>query len=299
VVDTPRIACLGELLWDVFPDGQRLGGAPANVAFHAARLGAEASLVSRVGSDGLGDLALVELARAGVNTDAIERDAELPTGTVLVSLVHGEPHYTIVAPAAWDRITGPPPWLAAHPGSLAPHALVLGSLAARRTEQAARLRSWLGDTRAKAAERPKVVLDLNLRRPHLPLDFIKDALALTDLLKLNEDELAWLGSAGMDLVPPVTTENERECIDRLFERFELEFIVVTRGERGAALFSREHSLEAPGIPITLGDAVGAGDAFLAALVVTLLTGGDLPTCLDQANRRAAAVAAARGAMSAS
>lgn len=299
MVDTPRIACLGELLWDVFPDGERLGGAPANVAFHAARLGAEASLHSRVGADALGDLALAELARAGVDTTAVERDPTLPTGTVLVRLERGEPTYTIVAPAAWDHVTTPPSWLAAGPSVVRPpHALVFGSLAARRTEQAVRLRSWLGDLRSRTADAPKLAFDLNLRRPHLPIDFIRSVLGLAHLLKLNEEELAWLGSTGMDLVPPVTRGDERAAIDRLFARSELEFVVVTRGANGAALFTRDETLEAAGIPISLGDAVGAGDAFLAALLVALLSGEPLARCLDLANRRAAEVAASRGAMGA-
>lgn len=299
-VDTPRIACLGELLWDVFPDGERLGGAPANVAFHAARLGANASLHSRIGSDALGDLALVELARARVDTRAVERDPLLPTGTVLVSLDRGEPSYTIVAPAAWDHIERAPVWLAdATAAGVVPDVLVFGSLAARRSEQAARLSTWLGQLRGSEGRRPKLAFDLNLRRPHLPIGFIRDAIALTDLLKLNEEEFAWLGSAGMNLVPAGPLDHERAAVDQLFARFALEFVVVTRGARGATLFSREHTHHVPGIPVTLGDAVGAGDAFLAALLVGLLRGEEAAACLEEANRCAAEVAASRGAMGSS
>lgn len=288
---------MGELLWDVFPDGERLGGAPANVAFHAARLGAAASLHSCVGRDALGDLALLQLGRAGVDTRAVERAPQHPTGTVLVALERGEPTYTIVAPAAWDHIQRPPGWLLEPPAPLRiPDVLVFGSLAARRTEQAARLSTWLGSMHAGERQRPKLAFDLNLRRPHIALDFIREAIGRADLLKLNEAELSWLGSVG--LVPPSAREQQRAAVDQLFARHELEFVVITRGARGAALFTRQETYDAPGIPVTLGDAVGAGDAFLAALLVALLRGDAPGACLDQANRCAAEVASMRGAMGA-
>jgi len=289
---------MGEVLWDVFPDAQRLGGAPANVAFHAARLGAEASLHSRVGRDELGELAISELRRAGVDTSSVDVDPELPTGTVLVALQEGEPSYTIVAPAAWDRITATPRFLAEGQTAVRPpHALVFGSLAARRTDQAERMLGWLSQVRSKGSTR--LVLDLNLRRPHLSVGFIKDALGLVQLLKLNEEELTWLASAGVHLAPAFVRGTERPAVNALFERFEVELLVLTRGERGATLFTRTETFDAPGIPVVLGDAVGAGDAFLAALLVALIHGEALPACLDQANRRAAEVAAVRGAMSVS
>src|SRR5215831_414539 len=94
----------GELLWDLFPDGERLGGAAANVGYHAAQIGAEVLLVSRVGDDELGRRARERLAQSGVTTRFIQVDAERPTGTVRVEIQGGEPRYRIATEVAWDRI---------------------------------------------------------------------------------------------------------------------------------------------------------------------------------------------------
>src|SRR5882672_68772 len=100
----PRFIAWGELLWDLFPDGERLGGAAANLAYHAKSLGAEALLVSRVGSDERGRRALGELTERGVDVRAVQIDEDAPTGTVRVALQHGEPSYEIASAVAWDRI---------------------------------------------------------------------------------------------------------------------------------------------------------------------------------------------------
>lgn len=284
---------MGELLWDDFPDGKRLGGAPANVAFHAAKLGATAILWTRVGKDELGDRAVAEVARAGVDVSSITRDSKLPTGTVQVKVEAGEPHYSIAAPAAWDRLTAPRALAVGTPEVRPPHAFVFGTLAARTKEQARRLLGLLERMHTRTGERTHLVLDLNLRPPHVPVVFIQAALRLVDVLKLNEDELTWLTELlGLD-------GDEPARIQALFERTALDLVAVTRGARGASLYSRASVAHAPGIPVIVGDAVGAGDAFLAALLVSLLRGQDLEASLRAANQLAAHVASSRGAMSSS
>ncbi len=99
-----RLVSWGELLWDLFPDGARLGGGAANVAYHASLLGARAALVSRVGDDALGRRALTELSSRGVDVSAVQIDADAPTGSVRVELAQGEPRFTLAQGAAWDRI---------------------------------------------------------------------------------------------------------------------------------------------------------------------------------------------------
>ena len=101
------VVAIGEVLWDVFPDGPRFGGAPANVACHAAAMGAEVFMVSQVGDDELGDKALIALREHGVNTDHVGRSSEFPTGTVKVEVDQsGKPRFTISENVAWDHI----PW---------------------------------------------------------------------------------------------------------------------------------------------------------------------------------------------
>src|SRR5262245_18154281 len=98
------LVCWGELLWDLFPDGPRLGGTAANAAYHAAQLGQRVALVSRVGNDALGARAKEQLAAAGVDVRCVQVDPERPTGTVKVELHAGEPSYRIESEVAWDRI---------------------------------------------------------------------------------------------------------------------------------------------------------------------------------------------------
>src|SRR5690606_13557240 len=101
--ERPRVASFGELLWDLFPEGPELGGAPANLAFHAQELGAEAMLITEVGPDELGDQALSRLEDAGVRVLCATK-SQAPTGRVLVSMQNGEPRYEIASPVAWDEI---------------------------------------------------------------------------------------------------------------------------------------------------------------------------------------------------
>ena len=103
--DPPCVVAIGAVLWDVFPDGERLGGAPANFAVHAAALGARSAMVSCVGDDARGKAALEILSGHGVAIDAVQIHAHRPTGSVNVTLADGQPTYEIVEGVAWDAIT--------------------------------------------------------------------------------------------------------------------------------------------------------------------------------------------------
>jgi fructokinase len=132
----PVVVSLGEVLWDRFPEGDRLGGAPANFAFHAAQLGARAKLVSRVGLDSDGDRLLLALGEQGVDKKFLQKDAQHPTGLVRVKVTDGQPAYDIVRPAAWDFIN----WTAEVAAlANAAAAVVFGTLAQRPRRAAPRL----------------------------------------------------------------------------------------------------------------------------------------------------------------
>lgn len=275
----PRIVAWGELLFDLFPDGPRLGGAAANVAFHAAALGAQALLVSRVGDDVLGRRARSELSAHGVDVRFVGVDPERPTGSVHVELADGEPRFRIGEQAAWDGIELSPELERELESA---DAFVFGTLAQR---------TLLGtETLSRALERlaPAClrIADLNVRPPHVGERALALALGRASVVKLNELEARRVAEAlGAD--DPAAALLARGVA----------VVALTRGAAGAALHTRNSCAEHPGFAaLPGGDTVGAGDAFTAALAVELCRGTPLPKLLARANRYASFVAGKRGAM---
>jgi fructokinase len=279
--NAPRFIAWGELLWDLFPDGARLGGAAANAAYHAATLGAEALLVSRVGSDELGAQALRELAERGVDVRTVQIDPDVPTGTVRVELENGEPRYKIASGVAWDRIAWQDELGAAFETA---SVVCFGTLAQR---------SPIGfDVVERAlAHAPKFALrlcDLNVREPFATRAIVDRALSLANVVKLNESEVATLGRLF----------DQRDVVSWLLTERGIELVAVTLGARGASLSTRTERLAHPGFPLSSpnGDPVGAGDAFSAALGLELSRKSPLAACLERANHYAAHVASHAGGM---
>jgi len=276
-----RFIAWGELLWDLFPDGDQLGGAAANAAYHAASLGAEALLVSRVGKDELGTRALRELAQRGVDVRAVQIDAGAPTGTVRVELENGEPRYEIAAGVAWDRIAWQDDL-----GELFRTASVVcfGTLAQQRALGFDAVERALRHAPASALR----LCDLNVREPFATRAIVDSALTLASIVKLNEGEVATLSRLFA----------QPNVVAWLLAERGIELVAVTLGARGAFLATRSERLEHPGFPLssTGGDPVGAGDAFSAALSLELCRKSPLATCLERANRYAAHVASYAGGM---
>lgn len=274
------IICVGEVLWDAMPAGLFLGGAPLNVACHLHRLGQPVTLVSRVGADVLGREAVRRLAATGLGTDYVQVDPALPTGFVKVDVdAEGIPDYEIVQPAAWDEIDLD---AALRDGAAEARAVVFGSLA-QRQETSRRTVQALSTAGAF------VVFDVNLRPPFVSLPVVRLSLQAADLVKLNEDELdamrRWFGlPSGL-----------RDAVDVLAATFGCQIVCVTRGERGAALWHDGRWREHPGYPAVVRDTVGAGDAFLAALLANVLQGSSDEVTLDLACRLGAFVATKSGA----
>lgn len=272
------LVCWGELLWDLFPDGARLGGGAANVAYHLAQLGNRTLLVSRVGDDALGHRALRALDDAGVEPSLIQVDRERPTGTVSVELDDGEPRFSLAQQAAWDRIEYEPRAKAAIAGA---RALCYGTLAQR-------MPLALGALERALAEAPDPVLricDLNVRLPHTTRAAVEAALGRADVVKLNRAEAGVLGElfgAG-------------DPVRWLLEARGVELVALTLGADGAELVSRDERVSHPGFAASGGDRVGAGDAFTAVLAHLLVRGRPLAEIVEQANRYAAFVASQPGA----
>lgn len=284
------IVGLGELLWDLLPSGERLGGAPANFTVMASRLGNHGVIASRLGADEWGTRARTVLGVFPADVSFIQTDSAQPTGTVGVKIIDGEPHYVIHEPAAWDFLEWTTDWkkLASQAD-----AVCFSSLAQRAEVSRATLREFLSATRPECVR----VFDVNLRPPFFSAGIIAESLATTTIFKLNEIEapqvLAMLGSdrsAGTD------EAGLRAAAEWLLKHYPMRLVAITMGANGSLLVTREGAHRRQGIHGTVADTVGAGDAFTAALVDAYLAGASLARMNEAGNRWGAWVASQPGAM---
>jgi fructokinase len=279
---------IGELLWDVLPEGPRLGGAPANFSVMAGRLGNHAALLSRIGRDDLGRRALQQLEPLPVDTSAVEIDPEQETGRVTVYFQEGQPHYTIHQPAAWDFLDLSDEWIRLAERA---DALCFGTLAQRSPQSRQTLQTLAAETSSKCVK----IFDVNLRAPFYSAEIIQESLELATVFKMNDAEvplvLSLLGLR-IENVDPL-----RQGAERLLDEFPgLQMVAVTRGGNGSLLVRRDEWHDHPGIPIKVADTIGAGDAFTAAMTHYLLRGADLATLNEAGNRWGGWVASQSGAM---
>ena len=282
----------GEMLWDCLPAGRHAGGAPFNVACHLAQLGMAARLISAVGQDPRGDELLQVAQGKKVDTRFVSRvRSGLPTGTVNARVDgSGNATYEIVQPVAWDEIQVPAGALAAVETG---RAFVFGSLAARSAHNAEQLGRLL------ALRGPVKFFDVNLRPPFVDLPRIVELARRADVLKLNDDEAGQLatylrtGTAGTN-APARVEEVAAACV-AVSEASAVTCICVTRGAGGAILWERGKVIHAPAPPAVVKDTVGAGDAFMAGLMVGLTHGVDRRTALNTACELGAYVASRHGA----
>lgn len=277
------ILCFGEALWDCLPEGRFPGGAPLNVAFHLNQLGSRAFPVSAVGQDDLGRELLARIQQWGVETHFVASHPALPTGTVTVALdSHRNAHYTINEGVAWDDLTVTPALLGM---AAQADAIIYGSLAQRSAHNRHELSTLL-------AHSPQAlhVCDVNLRPPYDNPERVWELASQADLVKLNDTELAKL--LDEDLHHHSLESLSRQLADELG----VDSLCVTAGARGAGLLHKQEWHWVDAEPVTVADTVGAGDAFLAALVFRLLEPDALPwECLRHACRLGEFVASHHGA----
>lgn len=282
---------IGELLWDVLPDGPRLGGAPANFTVMAGRLGNHAAILSRIGRDDLGREAVHLLDPLPADTSFLQIDAAHETGRVTVALKHGQAEYTIHQPVAWDSMELSDEWI-----KLAERAdaLCFGSLAQRSIES----RQTIQTLAAQSPSRCVRIFDVNLRPPFYSSEVIQESLELTTVVKMNDVELPLvMALLGMPLEESGTSANLRGGSERLLAEFPtLQMVAITRGGNGSLLVTRDEWHEHPGYPVKVKDTIGAGDAFTAALAHYLLRGAELPVLNEAGNRWGGWVASQSGAM---
>jgi fructokinase len=283
---------IGELLWDLLPQGPRLGGAPANFTVMAGRLGNHAAILSRIGRDDLGRETVRQLDPLPADTSFLQIDPVHETGRATVSLVNGQPEFTIHGPSAWDSMELSGEWV-----QLAERAdaICFGSLAQRSPES----RQTIQTLAAQASSRCVRIFDVNLRKPFYSSEIVQESLELATVVKMNDAELpqvlALLGLPTDDEGRP--QEGLRLGAARLLAEFPtLQMVAVTRGDRGSALVTRDKWHAHSGSPVRVADTIGAGDAFTAALAHYLLRGADLPTLNEAGNRWGAWIASQSGAM---
>ena len=279
----PRVVSIGEVLWDILPSGPRLGGAPCNVAFHAASLGASATLVSAVGDDPLGHQALSSLRSRHIDVRPVAVVPGVPTGTVNVELdPEGQPSFRIIPDVAWDQIEASDIALESVASA---DAICFGTLAQRTVAARGAITRLLSSAHPRALR----VLDVNLRPPFRAPDVIEDSLRLCSALKLNEDELLVLGAQfGLKGTP-------REKVAQVASAFGLNAVALTMGGSGAGLWLDGHWLTRPAPRIDVMDSIGAGDAFTATLIRGLLGAWAPDVLLEHAIDVAAFVCTEHGA----
>jgi fructokinase len=283
---------LGELLWDLLPEGRRLGGAPANFAVMAGRLGNRAVVASRVGTDALGEEALRALEALPADSRFVQSDSEYATGTVTVSLETGEPEYTIHEPVAWDRLTLTPEWREL---AQTADAVCFGTLAQRGETSQGAILGFLDETRPECVR----IFDVNLRKPFWTPEVLRDSLGRATILKLNAHELPHVLMGTGTCPYPSQAEDDEEIVGearRLMERYPMDLVCVTLGATGSLLVRRETHHRHHGLRARVKDTVGAGDAFTAALAHYYLEGAPLEVLNEAGNRWGAWVASQTGGM---
>jgi fructokinase len=278
------IVGLGEILWDLLPDGKQLGGAPANFAYHANALGTHGVVVSCVGDDQPGKDIIRYLQEHKLRTDFIQVKPKYPTGTVSVELdTTGTPQYTIHENVAWDHIANTPDLKTL---AMQTKAVCFGSLAQRSEMSRQTIREFVSMTSSDCYK----VFDINLRSPYFDRDIVHDSLTLCNILKLNDEELPklvnWFG----------LPKDRKDTLATLYNDFSIQLIVLTRGPNGSVLFNGSQISEIPGKDIRIVNTVGAGDSFTAAVVVGLLNKFDLSSIHQTADQLASYVCTQPGAM---
>jgi fructokinase len=288
---------IGELLWDILPESEGtsrmalLGGAPANFTVMAGRLGNHAAILSRIGRDDLGRMAMEQLNPMPVDTGLIEIDLSHETGRVTVEFAQGEPRYTIHEPAAWDFMELTDEWVQLAGRA---HAICFGSLAQRSVTS----RQTIQELTAQTSSTCIRVFDVNLRPPFVSDEVVEESLELATVVKMNEEELPRiLRLLGLPVDEMPGKVSLLPGAQRLLAEFPtLQVVAITRGGNGSLLVNRDEWDEHPGFPVKVADCIGAGDAFTAALTHYLLRGAPLARLNEAGNRWGGWIASQSGAM---
>ncbi len=276
-----KITSFGEVLWDDFPTGKKLGGAPLNVVARLRALGAETAIISRIGDDADGQAILQEIQKRDVPANLIQTDPKEATSLVKVTLTDkGSARYEIVYPCAWDRIEAS---AEAHKTISESDAFVFGSLATRDEVSRAALIDLLKSAKFK-------IFDVNLRPPHYDYGRIRELFGYADVVKLNDCELYELAA-----VYGSPFHSLEQNIAFLVEHCGCDRLCVTLGEHGAVFYDKGQFTYHGGYKVEVADTVGSGDNFLAGFIFQLMNNVPAHDTLAFACALGAMVAAHHGA----
>jgi fructokinase len=279
-MDTQKIICFGEVLWDMLPSGKLPGGAPMNVAFHLRTQGLDSAIISRIGTDDLGNELLDFMQGVGLDTSLVQRGTNHLTGVVKVNMDDkNEVTYKIVQPVAWDYIQLEEEAIRAVEQA---DCFVFGSLAARNQGTRDTLYELIEHARFK-------VFDVNLREPYYSKEIVETLLHKANMVKMNAHELAMI-TAWHDVLT-----DEKTAIRNLSERFDVPTVCVTRGGSGAILLKNGEFYESKGFEVNVSDTIGSGDSFLAALIKGILLDEPPAGSIEMACAVGSLVATHRGA----
>jgi fructokinase len=252
---------MGEALWDILPDGRKIGGAPANFAYHASQFGLDSCVVSAVGNDELGDETIKNLTSKGLNL--MVPQIPYPTGTVQVTLdSNGVPAYDIKEGVAWDNIPFTPELEALAKET---QAVCFGSLAQRSIVSRETIHKFL-DAMPDDGKRLKI-FDINLRQSFYNKEIICESMKRCNILKINDEELVIIsrmfGYPGIDL---------KDKCWLLIGKYKLNMLILTCGVNGSYVFTPGGMsfVETPKVEVA--DTVGAGDSFTGSFCAALLKG---------------------------
>lgn len=279
-----KIVAFGELVWDVFPDGRKMGGAPVNLVYRVNTLGDQGLLVTRVGDDQEGADALKMLDKLVISRDYVQVDAQYHTGTALVKVgSEGRPDYQIAGDLAFDHIEVTPQMLV-----LASEAdcISFGTLVQRSAISGQALRQLMA-----AAPGALKMLDLRLRKNCYTRQIADESLRMANVLRVKENELYLL----KNLLGLFEYES-RGLAGELVSEYDLDVVLVTRSKAGAFGLARSGTyFEDPGYVIDLIDTVGAGVAFSAGFLHVYLEDKDPEAALRFGNAAGALTAETHGA----
>ena len=277
------IVGLGEALWDCLPNGSKLGGAPANFAYHTSQFGFEAYAVSALGNDALGDQTVKEFDEKQLRY--IMPRVAYPTGTVQVTLdQQGVPTYDIKQGVAWDNIPFTP-----EVETLAKRTdcVCFGSLAQRSEVSRTTINRFIDAMPNDSLK----IFDINLRQNFYSKEIIQDSLRKCDILKINDEELVTIGR--LFNYPGLDMENKCWLI---LGKYNLKMLVLTCGTNGSYVFAPAEKSFQPTPHVDVVDTVGAGDSFTGSFAAAILSGMPLADAHRLAVEVSAYVCTQQGAM---
>lgn len=278
---TLTAVCFGEVLWDIFPTHKKIGGAPLNVALRMNSMGVETTMISRVGVDTNGDDIVSFLKENEISVDEVQTTEDYKTGVVNVMINEkGNASYDIAYPSAWDKIELTK---AIKEKVSKSDVFVFGSLACRDELSRTTLHSLMDVANYKA-------MDANLRAPYYTTEVLIDLMQKADFIKLNDEELREISR---ELGSPYNSFEQN--IKFIAEKTNTKQLCVTKGEFGAVLYYNDKFYYNSGYFVKVVDTVGAGDSFLASLLLRLLRGKSPQKALNYACAVGALVAGQEGA----